>query len=130
MMVRRNNRCIFQMTPSMKVKLHVQNGLSFEDGNVLQAQALYAKLPGYQVPIGFIWYSQILVSVVNLHYIFVNEKFRRQGIADAMLVELRDWYPKATIVTAVSNELSEPWLLKNGFLKEHDGWWLRNSKTV
>ena len=87
-----------------------------------QCEALYAKLPGYQCPIGFIWYSQVFVNVTNLHYLFVNEMFRQRGIANAMLKELRAWYPDNTVITAVGNELSTPWLLANNFKKVDMGW--------
>lgn len=105
-----------------KIKLE---GLTFSSGDVLQCEAIYAKMPGYNFPIGFIWYSQILVNVVNIGYVFTNENWRRHGIASAMVNQLQDWYPNKTICTAVGNHLSTPWLQANGFSKEPIGWFLR-----
>lgn len=99
--------------------------LDFRYGTVLQAEALYCTALRYEFPIGFIWYSQILVRHVNVGYIFVHERFRRQGLATRMLNALGQWYPDKTICTAVGNELSRPWLVATGFTLETSGWFLR-----
>ena len=80
------------------------------------------------MPLGYIWYQQILVDHTDLVYVWVHERCRRQRIASQMLVELISWYPTNTVATAVANKLSAPWLRAMGFVQEPGGWFLRPRK--
>lgn len=107
------------------LELAKPEGITFEYGTVMSAEALYAKVPRHHFPIGFIWYTQDLVDIANIGYIWVHETKRRQGLATLMLTELRRWYPKNSIATTVGNDLSTPWLKAVGFRREQDGWFIR-----
>jgi hypothetical protein len=79
----------------------------------------------YRCPLGFIWYEQIMGDHLDLMYIFVHERCRRQKLGTFLLTQLRAWYPGMTVYTQCANELSEPWLMANNFEKEKNGWYLR-----
>lgn len=88
-------------------------------------QGLFAYHPEYGTPIGHIYFQEILVDVLVIGYVFVHERYRRLGVAAAMIRDLRANAPEAIIATAVANSFSRPWLLAMGFIKEPNGWFLR-----
>lgn len=107
----------------MKNKIQRQkSGITFEFGYVLNHEALYAKMQAYTFPVGFIWYEQTLNDVINIGMVFVPDIFRRRGIATELLMFLHDSFPECKIMTARGNDLSTPWLIKNGFVYDDIGW--------
>jgi GNAT superfamily N-acetyltransferase len=76
-------------------------------------------------PIGYLWWVFVLRNNIDILNVYTHEYFRRQGIATKMLNQLKVWYPDTNICTGVGNKLSIPWLIKNGFVDEGNGWFLR-----
>lgn len=94
-------------------------------GQVIRgSQAMWVVSPMAACPIGHIFYRNILLNHIEILYIFVHERLRRQRLAERMLVELRMWHPSCTICTALGNDLSTPWLTAMGFKQTPAGWFL------
>lgn len=76
------------------------------------------------MPIGHIYFRNILFNHYEILTCYVEPHFRRKGICTQMFSKLKSWYPGGTFITQQGNKQSTPWLLKMGFEKRADGWWL------
>jgi ribosomal protein S18 acetylase RimI-like enzyme len=109
-------------TPNKPVVLD-KKLITFHYGKVvIGCEALYAMPDELYAPCGFIWYRHTMLDQLEILYIFVHERCRRQGIATMMLKELMRWYPAKTPCTALANEFSAGWLKANGFKPNDSGW--------
>lgn len=87
---------------------------------------LEALHPDFRIPLGFLWFSQEDGKRLSLGFVFVHEQVRQVGLATRLLERLIEDYPgAATITTGRGNELSTPWLRKNGFEIAPEGHWVR-----
>jgi ribosomal protein S18 acetylase RimI-like enzyme len=81
--------------------------------------AVYSRFPA---PIGILSYRHTLRHHMEIVYVWTHEAYRRNGVATAMLAQLKRWYPTMDVCTAEGNRQSIPWLEKHGFENRPDGW--------
>lgn len=101
------------------------------DSGVPGTMCLVAIIPSSPIPVGIVWYRVGEVNRLDILSSYVEPRLRRLGIRTA--IHERMFYSYSTVTkyyTGQGNEMSTPWLKKNGFKKSADGWLLRvrNSK--
>lgn len=79
----------------------------------------------YAAPIAFFWYRNILVGQTEILFMFTNDYFRRKGVATYLFRQLVINYPTTIFCTAVGNDFSKPWLIKNRFEATPQGWFFK-----
>ncbi len=107
-----------------------KKSIRFEHGKLPNGvEAIYAIADEYYAPVAFLYYRHILIDHIEVLYLSVHDRCRRQGIARMALNELMRWYSGRTICTALGNELSTPWLEACGFRHNKLGWFKRPERT-
>lgn len=104
--------------------------ISYQFGEVRSHDAIYATVPRHRFPIGFMWLNHVMRNTIDIGYVFVNERYRRQGVAIGMLNEIIEWWPRSRITTGMGNSLSTPWLIKNNFINSEFGWVRPNRGSI
>lgn len=69
-------------------------------------------------PIGLLWADHSLKRGILISNIYVEDIYRRIGIATRLLEQLWSWDGTKLIFTHSGNKLSNPWMKKCGFIKD------------
>lgn len=69
----------------------------------------------FPVPIGNVWFRFVGNKTIEILHSFVWAEVRRCGLRTKMHESMRSQYPQMKFCTAEGNEMSTPWLEKQGF---------------